>query len=189
MDDYTDKNIGNHGMDDFRDKFEDEIRQSYQGLSEELPLPPSNTFSRIMGKVHAEEQKQQDSHYQPILSRIFEFINNKIMQPKIGWAVAGVQFAVIMFFFFSPPASEMNSFQTLSVNTLPGKSIEINIVFKENAMQRDIRQLLNHSDAIIINGPTENGLYILKVSQGHDLAIRLQTIKNSKIVKFAGTRY
>lgn len=189
MENYTDNNIKDNGMDDLRDKFEDEIRHSYHDLSEKLPKPPSNAFSRIMDNIKAEEKQQQDSHYQSILSRIFEFINIKIMRPKIGWAVAGVQFAVIMFFFFSPPASEMNNFQTLSVNTIAGKSVEINIVFKESAMQKEIRQLLNHSDAIIINGPTENGLYIIKVSQGHDLAIRLQTIRNSKIVKFAGARY
>lgn len=185
MDNHTE----NNGADNLRDKYEDEIRQSYYDLSDKLPLPPSNAFSRIMDNINAEEKRQKSIIHESIFSRIFEFINDTIITQKVGWAVAGVQFAVIMFLFLSPLVSDMNDFQTLSINPVPGNSVEINIVFKEDAMQRDIRQLLNNSGAIIVNGPTENGLYILKVAQGHDLAIRLQTIENSKIVKFAGARY
>ena len=142
-----------------------------------------------MNTIHAEEKRQKSSVNQSIFSRIFEFINDHIATQKVGWAVAGGQCAVIMFLVFSPPVSDMNTFKTLSINTAPGNSIEVNIVFKENAMQKDIKQLLNNSDAIIVNGPTDNGLYILKIQQGHDLATRLQTIENSKIVKFVSKRY
>ncbi len=189
MENNTDKRKHTHESIDLSDKFEDEIRGSYNDLSDKLPLPPSNAFSRIMDKIETQEQQQKSSVSQPMFSKIFEFINDQIFTQKMGWAVAGVQFAVIMFLFFSPSVSDVNNFQTLSVNTASGKSIEVNIVFKENAMQKDINQLLNNSYATIVAGPTENGLYVLKVKQGHDLAIRLQTIENSKIVKFAGTRY
>ena len=189
MDNHTDKIKADHDAMNMSDKFEDEIRYSYHDLSDKMPQPPSNAFSRIMDNINADEKRQKNSITQSVFFRVFEFINNRIFTQKIGWAAAGVQFAVIMFLFFSPPASDMNNFQTLSINTAPGKSIEINIVFKENAMQKDIKQLLNSSGAIIVNGPTENGLYILKVKQGHDLALRLQAIENSKIVKFAGARY
>ncbi|MCK5310589.1 MAG: hypothetical protein KAJ62_00670 [Desulfobacteraceae bacterium] len=189
MNNQLDDNMANHTTDKFNDKFENEIRQSYLGLSEKMPLPPSNTFSRIMDKINTEEKKQKESMKQSLSSMIFEFIHDTIMTPKIGWAVAGVQFAVIIFLFLSPPPSDMNNFQTLSIDAPAGQSVEINIVFKEDAMQKDIRQLLNDSGAIIINGPTESGLYILKVEQGHDFAIRLQAIGDSKIVKFVSKRY
>lgn len=189
MDNNTDKIKTNHEAANPSDKFEDEIRYSYNDLSDKLPLPPSNAFSRIMDKIETQEKRQRSSVRQPVFSKIFEFINNQIITPKVGWAVAGVQFAVIMFLFFSPPATDINNFQTLSIHTQPGKTVEINIVFKEDAMQKDIRQLLHNSYATIVNGPTENGLYVLKVKQGYDLAIRLQAIENSKIVKFAGARY
>lgn len=189
MDDYRDKIKTNHDAGNLSDKFEDEIRYSYHDLSEKLPLPPSNAFSRIMNTINAEEKKQKNRVNQSMFSIIVEFINDRIITKKVGWAVAGAQFAVLLFLFISPQVSDINTFKTLSINPLPGKTIEINIVFKENAMQKDIRQLLNNSDAIIVNGPAENGLYILKVKQGHDFEMRLQAIKNSKIVKFAGARY
>ena len=83
----------------------------------------------------------------------------------------------------------MGKFQTLSINTESSVGVKINIVFKEDAMLKDIRQLLNNSEAVIINGPTENGLYILQVRKGHDIATRLNAIESSQIVKFVGKRY
>ena len=187
MDNQSNNNISNYETDNFKDKFEDEIRQSYLDLPDKLPLPPSNSFSRIMDTINAEEKKSINS--QSLFSRIFEFIHDTLVTPKIGWAVAGVQLAVIMFLVFSPPVSDMNTFQTLSINAPSGKSVEINIVFKEDAMQKDISQLLINSGAMIINGPTESGLYVLRVNHGHDFEIRLQAIENAKIVKFVSKRY
>lgn len=187
MDNQLEDNTSNYNADDFKDKFEDEIRQSYLDLSDKMPLPPSNSFSRIMDTIKAEEKKNSIS--QSLFSKLFEFIRNTLMAPKIGWALAGVQLGVIMFLFFSPPSSDMNTFQTLSINAPSGESVEINIVFKEDAMQKDISQLLINSGAMIINGPTESGLYILKIREGHDFAIRLQAIGDSSIVKFVSKKY
>ena len=186
MNNQLDDNMSNHETDTFKDNFEDEIRQSYHDLSEKLPLPPSNSFSRIMDTIKKEERSNIK---QPLLSRIIQFFQETIITPKAGWALAGVQLAVLVFLVFSPGSSDINNFKTLSINTTADKGMEINIVFKETALQKDIRQLLINSGAVIINGPTEGGLYILKVKQGHDLAIRLQTIENSKIVKFVSKRY
>ncbi len=189
MNDYADKIKANSEPGSLSDKFEDEIRYSYHDLSDNLPLPPSNTFSRIMDTINIEEEKQKNRIKQSIFAMVLAFINDRIITRKVGWAMAGAQFAIIIFLSITPQVPDRSTFKTLSINSVSDKSIEINIIFKENAMQKDIRQLLNNSDAIIVNGPTENGLYILKVEQGHDLEIRLQTIKSSKIVKFADTRY
>lgn len=189
MNNQLDDNMSNHETDTFKDNFEDEIRQSYHDLSEKLPLPPSNSFSRIMDTIKKEEKKERSNIKQSLLSKIVQFFQETIITPKAGWALAGVQLAVIMFLVFSPVSSDINNFKTLSINTAADKGMEINIVFMETALQKDIRQLLINSGAVIINGPTEGGLYILKVKQGHDLAIRLQTIENSKIVKFVSKRY
>jgi hypothetical protein len=40
-----------------------------------------------------------------------------------------------------------------------------------------------------MNGPTDFGLYVLKVKQGDDLAVRLETLENSQIVKFVSKKY
>ncbi len=193
MDNSIDKTEENQEMDNLASAFEAEIKQSYKDLSDKLPLPPTNAFSRVMDTIKAEERKEERkerySANQSISIRFFQSMRDWLAVPKLGWAVAGVQFAVILFLFLSPLVSDRTTFQTLSIDTAPGISVEINIVFKENAVQRDIRQLLNNTEAVIINGPTESGLYILKVKQGHDLSIRLQAIGNSKIVKFVSKRY
>jgi len=189
MDNYSDKMKRDHEPDNFSDKFEDDIRHSYKDLADKLPRPPSNAFSRIMDKINMEEKRQKSSIAEPIFTRVFQFINDQILTQKIGWALAGVQCAIIIFLVFSSPISNMNSFKTLSVNTVTDKSVEINIVFKGNAMQKDIKQLLNNSNAIIVDGPTEYGLYVLKVKKGDDLAMRLETLENSKIVKFVSKKY
>jgi hypothetical protein len=175
--------------DNFNDKFEDEIKQSYLDLSDKMPLPPSNAFARIMDSINADEKKQKENIQQSLFEKITEFLHGIVVAPKVGWAVAGVQFAVIMFLILSPPASDMGDFQTLSINTASDKGVEVNIVFQDNALQKDISQLMINSGAIIVNGPNESGLYVLKVKHGHDLEIRLETIGNSKIVKFMNKRY
>jgi hypothetical protein len=189
MDNNSDKMKREAGEDNLSDKFEDDIKYSYKDLSDKLPLPPSNAFSRIMDKINIEEKREKSGISQSIFTRIFRFINDQVMTQKIGWALAGVQCAIIIFLVFSPSISNINSFKTLSVNTVPDKSVEINIVFKGNAMQKDIKELLNNSDAIIVDGPTDFGLYVLKVKQGDDLAVRLETLENSQIVKFVSKKY
>jgi len=176
-------------MNDIKvDKFEDEIRQSYLDLSDNMPLPPTNAFLRIMDNVDTYEKNQDELVKQSLFSRVFQFIRDTVQMPKLGWAMAGAQFAVIIFIIFSQPSSNINNFQTLSINNVPDNGMEINIVFKENALQSDIRALLNNSDAVIINGPNENGLYILKIKQSKDFSIRLKAIGDSKIVKFVSKR-
>ncbi len=189
MNNQLNDDINNSDIDTFNDVFEDEIRQSYHELSENLPLPPSNSFSRIMDQIHIEENKQNKESRKFLLSRIIEFFRGNIIVPKLGWALAGAQFAVILFLFFTTNGPNINSFNTLSINTATDKSIEINIIFKDNALQKEIRELLTGSGATIINGPTETGLYILKIKQEHDIATQLKNFKNSKIVKFVSKRY
>gem|GEM_PF-3950278 len=174
--------------------FEKDLKNSYRELVDTSILPPSNAFSRIMETIKQEEKAQHHRTGESIFSKLFEFIRDIINIQKMGWAVAGVQFAVIIFLVLPPSVLNVDTFHTLStnkisINKISGKAMEVNIVFKENALQKEIWQLLNKSDAVIINGPTETGLYVLHIKQGDDLDARLQAIKDSKIVKFLDKRY
>ena len=65
----------------------------------------------------------------------------------------------------------------------------INVIFREQATESEIRELLLKINGRIVDGPTRSGLYIvgLKARQQGDSA--LETLRKSALVKMAEKAY
>ncbi|MFO7754321.1 MAG: hypothetical protein R6V41_14520 [Desulfobacteraceae bacterium] len=172
-----------------KDNFENRIEQSYQKMSENIPQPPPDAFSRIMETIGEQQEKQVEEPQPSMLSRVMTAVRNIRPVPALGWSVAVVQFAVILFLIFQPQTNGTNGLKTLSIDGSADRSIVLNVVFEENAVQKDINRLLNRVEGVIVGGPGNNGVYLLKLRKGEDFVKRLNTIENSGVVKFAGEKY
>ena len=172
-----------------KDNFENRIEQSYQKMSENIPEPSHDAFSRIMETVGVQKEKQLEEPPSSMLSRLMTAARNLRPVPALGWSAAVVQFAVILFLIFQPQTNGKNGLKTLSINGIPDRSVVLNVVFEKNALQKDITRLLNRVNAVIVDGPGSNGVYLLKIKKGEGFVKRLNTIENSGVIKFAEERY
>lgn len=165
------------------------IKQSYSHLPKTLPSPSSDVFSRIMENIeHIENRQEKRAPGESIFNTISEYIKNFLAAPKFAWSVAAVQMAVILFFVF--PFHGEIKFQTLSTNEVELQTgVQINVVFHDMAVEKQIRDLLNDLNANIISGPSKTGLYIIKINDTGNKNLVLNTLKTSALIKFAQARY
>lgn len=183
------KHMEQRETEPIKDNFENRIEQSYQRMTENIPQPPPDAFSRIMETVGGQQEKQVEDAHPSMLSRVMTAVRNIRPVPALGWSAAVVQFAVILFLLFQPQTNGMNGLKTLSINGTPDRSVVLNVVFEENAVQKDITRLLKRVDGVIVDGPGSNGVYLLKIKKGEDFVKRLNSIENSGVVKFAEEKY
>ena len=173
------------------------IKKSYSNIEETMPSVSDDLFSKIMNKIESQEKEslapKEEFKFDLGLNRLFEFIKDTIFTPQVGWSLAIAQLAVILFLVFSTPAPHDKIFQTLSnTSTDPASGNQVNVVFKEDAVQKNVQELLHDVDATIINGPSENGMYILLIdpainddNQEEKKKEAVIILKESDIVKFA----
>lgn len=160
------------------------LQQSYADMPGDFPELSDNLFERVMENVKSEEKREKVQPLQNIFLPFFKALRQTFSTPKLAWSMAAVQMAVIIFLVISIP--EPAPYQTLShTGITAGEGIALNVIFKSNAMEEEIRRLLRRFDADIVAGPEENGLYIVVVKSTTDRTAALEQIKASGIVRFA----
>ena len=107
---------------------------------------------------------------QALLTAIFS-------RPALAWAVAAIQ-VVVLAFVLSGPADH-HGYRTLSA---PGAG-EINLVFAPDTTEAEIRTLLSRVDAVIVGGPTPEGLYLLRLRDGDPAAV-IRELRHDPRVRF-----
>lgn len=167
------------------------LKKSYAGMSEKIPGPPPDAFSKIMKKIeHLEETEAENrldiSAVKTGFSRWVEIILDWAAVPRTAWAVAAVQMTIIIALavvLISGPSNR--SYETLSAGSIQSKSeIYINVVFKHTAMEEDIRNLLTGIPANIVDGPSETGLYVIAISSEQAVDQVILKLQNAGVVKF-----
>lgn len=165
------------------------IKESCSGLSDALPKPSKEIFSKIIERVESSENEHKtnvrsDDLQPPFYKKLTDFFR----VPEVAWSLTVLQAAVIVFLVYYEPA--LSEYETLSSPPVSVQSehIEFNIVFDESAMEKQIRHLLHSTGAEIINGPEENGLYTISVRNQKDNTRFLEQLKQSPFVKFVQKR-
>ncbi len=168
----------------------EEIAALYPDIEEEIPFPSSDrVFSRIMDNIDAQEKKAASPDGPGVLfEKLAEFIRTTFFSPRIAWAVAAVQLVLLVTLVGTMPDTQ--DFETLSSGGATTETVlKINIVFEEDAMEKDIRALLNQLDAGIVAGPMANGLYVIELTQSPSPDDVLKTLMDSKFVRLAEPKY
>ena len=172
-----------------------EIQDIYRDLEAETPFPNQDRlFSRIMEKIDREEtaavhEKTVRRAVTPgWRERLTVFFYTTFGSPKVAWSVAAVQVVLLVALIGTMP--ERSSFQTLSA---PGSETRgqftLNVVFDENAAEKEIRALMLKTGAVIVGGPSATGLYVLAVPREQKPEEISATLSGSGIVTFVEVRY
>jgi len=168
----------------------EEIAALYPDIEEEIPFPSSDrVFSRIMDNIDAQEKKAPSPDGPGVLfEKLADFIRTTFFSPRVAWAVAAVQLLLLVTLVGTMP--DRQEFETLSSGGATTETVlKINIVFEEDAMEKDIRALLNHLDAGIVAGPMANGLYVIEITQSPSPDDVLKALMDSKFVRLAEPKY
>jgi anti-sigma factor RsiW len=164
------------------------IQASYSDLSSTLPEPPPDMFSKIMKKIESEKTTPKSRKVPVKKPGIMERIRGFFTMPGPAWALAAVQFAAIVILIYHGQGE--NGFKTLSGGDAGAvQGVRLNVVFSDTVMQSDIKQLLNKLNVTIVDGPTENGLYVLMVRDKSKKSEVMKNLEMSPAVKFVQIRY
>ena len=84
---------------------------------------------------------------------------------------------------------EYRTLSAPSITETEETSKTIHVVFKEDASEAEIRNLLLQMNARIIDGPCSSGLYIIRIPSQERLDDVLNTLRKNKIVVMAERAY
>jgi len=162
------------------------IQQSYDTLEEKISVDSEAIFSRIRHNIQSETQKQRRPSLGigEFLERVRQVMGNLFHSPGVSWSVAAVQFAVIIALVVFIPKE--NIFKTYTSTSVTGEPrARINVVFNEDALEAQIRGLLQETGTIIVDGPYASGLYVLEITNDGDVDAVISKLIKSEIVRLA----
>jgi hypothetical protein len=162
------------------------IQQSYDTFEEKISVDSEAIFSRIRHNIQSEKQKQRTPLFDvgEILERVRQIMGNLFHSPRLSWSVAAVQFAVIIAIVVFIPKE--NIFKTYTSTSVTGEPrARINVVFNEDAREAQIRELLQETGTIIVDGPHASGLYVLEITDDGNVDAVISKLIKSEIVRLA----
>ncbi len=154
-------------------KFWDTVKKGYEKIKSDLPEPSYHIYQKIIRRIEGKERIQ---------NKLWNFIS---LKPKFSFGFIMFQFLVIIVMFFYI-LNLKYGYQTLSTTDIRAEtSYVINVVFKENAKESDIRELLTKIDGRIVDGPYRTGLYVVGIKDKEKKDQILDTLRQSNIIVFA----
>ncbi|RPI74358.1 MAG: hypothetical protein EHM45_19200 [Desulfobacteraceae bacterium] len=162
-----------------------EIRAAYQETIREMPEPAENLYGRIVQNIRKQENKAPRP-YRIRVRSVLDFLQEAFASPKLAWTTAAV-FLLISVAVVLKPAPE-GTIVTLGQFDPEPYKVKLNIVFKDGASEKEIRKLLIGTGTRFIDGPDENGLYVLTVQSVDQKEKALAELEKSGIVRFVDFR-
>ena len=151
------------------------LSDAYKSLECRLPEPSRNLFPKITEKVRESKKESWFQRFMP--------------SPSFSLAFMAVQLLIIITLGVCIVQLK-HEYSTLSAPlVMVSEPIKINIVFKENTMETEIRNLLLQVNGRIIDGPYSTGLYVVGIKSDADLEKTLNIIRVNKIVAIAEKAY
>lgn len=101
------------------------------------------------------------------------------------WVLAAAQAVVIALLLV--PAPQQNIYSTLSTAGVAAddEMSRINVVFRPESTESDIRSLLHTIQGSVSSGPSREGRYVVSIGSPSDLDTVVRTLQESTIVLFA----
>lgn len=153
--------------------FWNRVKEGYEKIKTDLPEPPTDIYPKIIKEIKKREKTKIS------IWSIFS------LNPKFSFGFIMVQFLVILgllFYIFNLKYE----YKTLSTTEIRAEtSYTINVVFKEDAREKDIRELIKKIDGRIIDGPSKTGLYIIGIKDREKKETVLNILRKSNIVVLA----
>jgi len=173
---------------------EDElVRNIVRESARTTPDLRPDIFARIEKNLPGEEKtpEQKPGQNRQTIRDWLTNWKNFLFRPHVGWGLAVAQAVVLCIFLIT---SGNHQYQTLSMIEQAQNqvaSIDLYVMFHDQATVEEIEKLLNNLQGRIKDGPTKNGIYLVAfadhtVNQPEGL---LKKLHNSRIVTFAEQVY
>jgi hypothetical protein len=164
------------------------IRRGYCLLEDHAPSPSPYLYNRIRERIMTEGGPAFSTDQRERETGLLDFFRGLFVAPRLAWAVAGVQLVIIVgLLTFYPRTGKYETLSGGSPATVVGP--RINVIFKTDSREREIRELLGRVGGTIVNGPSAEGLYAVTVRDPQNLEGALQQLKSSTAVRFAERAY
>lgn len=165
------------GCPDLKNEIETwkEIDKSYKAIESKLPQAPNYIYPKIAAKIKESKQIGLFERFMP--SRKF----------SLALAAAQLLIIIVLGVYVINLKTE---YKTLSAPSITEeKLIKINIVFRENALEAEIRNLLLQINGRIIDGPYSSGLYVIGITSEKGVEDVLNRLRENSIVVMAERAY
>jgi hypothetical protein len=159
-----------------------EFHEVYREIEKEIPPPSLNLYERISDNIRA-EKKTEAAPEKRFAGKFQDLLKGFFWSPRVSWAVVSVQIVLIIILLFSLPRDD--KYETLTSKT---EGIRVNVVFKENTVEKEMRALIHKIGGSIVSGPSSTGLYVIEI-KNRDIQIVIATLRDSNIVGFAEKSY
>jgi hypothetical protein len=161
-----------------------EIMGIYEDIEQEMPPPSDILYARILRNIRSKGKEETFLKKGNYGTQVQEFLRALFSSPKVSWTVAAVQLVIILALVVFTPGEKI--FRTLtSEYPVQGEAIRINVLFEEDAREREVRDLIRKAKANIVSGPTLDGLYVLEIKNNREIDTVIDNLTSSEIVKFA----
>ena len=133
-------------------------------------------------EIPSHKDEHEDDEHASFFSK--EHLSDLFTSARLAWGVVIAQFALLITLWISSAGNGINAIGT------DGRPISdiatINVVFADNATQKEIRELLASVDAQIANGPTSIGLYTIYIKGNEtDAKYVIDKLKKSTLILLA----
>ncbi len=164
-----------------------EIKDLYREMEREIPPVSENLYAKILSNIRPLTDKEKVKERKGYTEQLLESLKGLFSSPRLSWTVVAAQLVIILFLLTTMP--EKDGFRTLtSQSTSQGELTRINVVFKEDAREKEIRGILNAFGATIVSGPSPEGLYTIEIKEDKKEVV-LERLRSSGIVKFVERAY
>lgn len=167
------------------------FQKFYRRIDPAKPLPSEAIFNQISRTVSAQQKtaRKAPAHSNPpteSLRSLWQLIRKSMAVP---WMLAAAQTVAIVLLLL--PAPEQNTFSTLSTMEAAtnAEKNDVNVVFRPNAPESDIRNLLHTIQGSLSSGPSREGRYVVTISSRGNLDKAVRTLKQSEVVLLAEPVY
>jgi len=151
------------------------INNAYQTIEKTLPQPSNRVYSAIRERI--KETKRLG-----LLQRLI---------PSQGVSLALVAAQLLIIIALGVYVINLkHEYRTLSAPSITEETSKtIHVVFREDASEAEIRNLLLQMNARIIDGPCSSGLYIIRIPSQARLDDVLNTLRKNNIIVMAERAY
>jgi len=165
-----------------------EIKDVYKEIEHEISIPSSVLYQRILRNIKSDIKVSSAFLKKGYIEKLQELLRGLLSSPRVSWGFAAVQFAILLLLFVNLLGGD--KIRTLTSEDMPkSEGIKINVVFDKESREKEMREVLNKVGAIIIRGPSPEGLYTIEIKEKQDVEKVLEVLRKTEIVRFAERAY
>lgn len=157
------------------------IGSYYKEVEMKTASPSKKIFALVENGL--KEQNSESSFNSATVERLKSWFSNIFTMPHVGWGIAAVQCAVILFLLI--PSQRGARYETLSMSepAVP-EQMTLQLVFNEKAQEKEIRRIIHSIKGNIVAGPSSEGMYQVSLPDDSNIEGTVKELRSKKSIVF-----